>query len=112
MAEAKQAGLVRERSAWQTHPARMLWARASKYVLDDNAPEITLGLHTPDEIAEIEGAERDSGSPYLKNAPYDQVDEVPVDEEEIEFPPPSSSEGLRVPAGIPTEPANAENPSR
>lgn len=99
MAEAKQAGLVRERSAWQTHPARMLWARASKYVLDDNAPEITLGLHTSDEVAEIE------------DEPYD-VPPIDEDEEEIEFPPPSSSEGLRVPAGISTEPASVENPSR
>lgn len=52
--DATKAGLVRDRSAWQTHPARMLWARASKFVLDDYAPEITLGLGTVDEAAEIE----------------------------------------------------------
>lgn len=101
MADAKQAGLVRERSAWQTHPARMLWARASKFVIDDYAPEVSLGIVTADEMAEIE------------NEPYDEdVYVAPIDEEEIEFPPQSSSEGLKVPAGIPTKPANAENPSR
>lgn len=52
--DAKRAGLVREGSAWNTHPARMLWARASKYVLDDYVPHITLGLSTVDEPAEIE----------------------------------------------------------
>src|SRR5262249_50596029 len=53
MQDAKRANLARERSAWTTPPARMLWARASKYVLDDYAPEVTLGLGTDDELAEI-----------------------------------------------------------
>jgi hypothetical protein len=51
--DAKRAGLIRDRGAWKTHPARMLWARASKYVLDDYAPEVTLGIYTDDERAEI-----------------------------------------------------------
>jgi hypothetical protein len=97
MADAKNAGLVRDRSAWQTHPARMLWARASKFVLDDYAPEVSLGIVTDDEMAEIE------------DEPYDVQ---PLGEEEdIEFPPPSSSVGLKVPAGIQTEPASAGNPT-
>lgn len=54
ISDAKRAGLIRDRSAWQTHPARMLWARASKYVLDDYAPEVTLGLATDDELVEIQ----------------------------------------------------------
>jgi hypothetical protein len=51
--DAKRAGLIKDRSAWNSHPARMLWARASKYVLDDYAPAITLGIYTDDERAEI-----------------------------------------------------------
>jgi hypothetical protein len=53
--DAKTAGLIRERSAWITHPARMLWARAAKFALDDYAPEVTLGIYTEDEAAEIDG---------------------------------------------------------
>jgi len=53
MADAKRAGLVRDRSAWVTHPGRMLWARAAKFAIDDYAPEVSLGLMTDDERAEI-----------------------------------------------------------
>lgn len=53
LADAKRAGLVRDRSAWVTHPARMLWARAAKFAIDDYAPEVSLGLATDDEQAEI-----------------------------------------------------------
>jgi hypothetical protein len=105
MADAKQAGLVRERSAWQTHPARMLWARASKFVIDDYAPEVSLGIVTPDEMAEIE------------NEPYDDEIEVSLDQvEEFEAAHPTPEDegerspgGLRVPAFASTEPASAEN---
>jgi hypothetical protein len=58
MEDAKRAGLVRAQSAWQSHPARMLWARASKFVLDDFAPEVTLGLGSEDEIPEVTGETR------------------------------------------------------
>src|SRR5262245_7325832 len=53
--DAKKAGLIRGGSAWETHPARMLWARASKYALDDYAPEVTLGIWTAEEGDEIAG---------------------------------------------------------
>jgi hypothetical protein len=53
-ADAQRAGLVRgERSAWSTHPARMLWARASKNVIIDFAPEVALGIELDDELHEL-----------------------------------------------------------
>jgi hypothetical protein len=107
MADARQAGLVRERSAWMTHPARMLWARSSKFVLDDYAPEITLGLHTPDEVAEIENHPYELDEDEVYVSPIDELEEY----EAAHPTQPSSSGGLRVPAGISTEPADAENPT-
>lgn len=54
--DATRAKLVKSGSAWETHPARMLWQRASKFVLDDYAPEVTLGIVSDDETAEIADA--------------------------------------------------------
>jgi hypothetical protein len=51
--QAKKAGLVKPNSAWENYPERMLWQRASKFVLDDYAPEVTLGIWSDDEAAEI-----------------------------------------------------------
>ncbi len=51
--DARRAGLIRAGSAWQTYPARMLWARASAHVLTDYAPEIVLGMQTEDEAREV-----------------------------------------------------------
>lgn len=53
--DAKTAGLIRDGSAWKTHPARMLWARASKNVIVDYAPAVALGLALDDEAAEYRG---------------------------------------------------------
>lgn len=53
--EAKKAGLIRSGSAWTTHPARMLWARASKNVIVDFAPAVALGLALDDEALEYLG---------------------------------------------------------
>ena len=55
--DARKAGLIRDKSAWQSHPGRMLWARASKNVIVDFAPEIALGISLDDEAYEITGAE-------------------------------------------------------
>jgi hypothetical protein len=52
--DAQRAKLVKADSAWQTHPARMLWARACKFVLDDYAPEVTLGLGEESELDELQ----------------------------------------------------------
>lgn len=51
--DAKRAGLVRQNSPWQSHPGRMLWARASKNVIVDFAPEVALGISLDDEIQEV-----------------------------------------------------------
>jgi len=50
--DAKTAGLIRGGSAWSSHPARMLWARASKNVIVDFAPAVALGVALDDELVE------------------------------------------------------------
>jgi len=52
--DAKNAGLA-NRGAWKTHPARMLWARASKNVIVDFAPGVALGIALDDEVQEYTG---------------------------------------------------------
>jgi hypothetical protein len=109
--DAKRAGLVRERSAWQTHPARMLWARASKFVIDDNAPEVSLGIVTEDEMAEIQGQPADE----IYVSPIDQTEEYEAEHEPLEAeddPPPMSPGGLRLPAGTPAANATAAGQNR
>lgn len=51
--DARRAGLIRDKSGWQKYPARMLWARASSWVVKDHAPHVALGIVTEDEAAEI-----------------------------------------------------------
>ena len=51
--DAQRAGLIRDRSGWVKSPRRMLWARASKYVIDDFAPGVSLGLYVEEEADEI-----------------------------------------------------------
>jgi hypothetical protein len=53
--QAKKAGLVKPNSAWDSYPERMLWHRAAKFVLDDYAPQVTLGIWSDDEATEITG---------------------------------------------------------
>lgn len=54
--QAKKAGIVRDKSAWTTHPARMLWARASSNVVRDYVPEVGLGVGVIEEAGDwIEG---------------------------------------------------------
>ncbi len=50
LTQAKKAGL--SGTNWQNNPDRMLWARASKRVLDDFAPWVTTGVMSVEEIAE------------------------------------------------------------
>jgi len=57
LADAERAELIRPRSAWVTHPKRMLWARAAAFALRDAIPEVVLGFQTSDEQAEIYGRE-------------------------------------------------------
>jgi len=66
--EATTAGLVRDRSAWKTHPARMLWARASTLAIRDFAPGVSLGMYGADEIPEV------TNTPPV---PYDEDPSIP-----------------------------------
>jgi hypothetical protein len=99
--DAKRAGLIRDRGAWKTHPARMLWARASKYVLDDYAPEVTLGIYTDDERAEIIGQPAPVPQPWPNPAdePAEDADWTPADGE----PGPDFGDMTRRAAGTPKE---------
>jgi hypothetical protein len=51
--DARRAGLIRAGGGYVKSPGRMLWARASKRVVDDFAPEVSLGITTPEEDEEI-----------------------------------------------------------
>lgn len=86
--EATAAGLVREGSAWKTHPARMLWARASKYALDDYAPEVTLGIWTDEERAEIDGVAVELPDDYADFGPAATAET----QDDIEWPAPDPFE--------------------
>ena len=71
---AKTAGLA-GKDNWQKYPDRMLWARASKYALQDGAPEVTLGLVTEDEAEEL------GGPPAPPPPPAPEPEEVPEAED-------------------------------
>jgi hypothetical protein len=71
LAQAKQAGIVRDKSPWHTYPARMLWAKAARFVIQDHAPEVLLGIGFEEELGEI------------YDLPDSDVSEEPDLEEEI-----------------------------
>lgn len=54
MEMAKRRGLSGKN--WTTMPERMLWARASKIVLDDCAPWVTVGVLLDDEAEQLDAA--------------------------------------------------------
>jgi hypothetical protein len=83
IANARTAGLIREKSAWKTHPARMLWARASKYVIDDYAPHVTLGLYNDDERVEVLGRERNGDVVAAIVQELDAQEVVPFTEDHV-----------------------------
>ena len=51
--DAKRAGIVRDKTPWQTYPDRMLWAKAARFVIADHAPEVLLGIGIAEEIGEV-----------------------------------------------------------
>ena len=83
--DAQRAGLIRDKSPWKTHPARMLWARASKYVVTDYAPQVALGLALDDEI--IEYGNVDNG--VVVHTTYYEPNETPTE--------------FQIPAGVQAE---------
>ena len=78
--QAKKAGLVRSGGPWTTHPARMLWARASKNAIVDFAPEVALGIALDDELQEIEPAAAPL-PPEIVDDELEHVDPMEPDEE-------------------------------
>jgi hypothetical protein len=82
--DAQRAGLIRDRSPWKTHPARMLWARASKNVIVDFAPEVALGIALDDELQELPATNGD--------LPWVEAETVP------DYRPPPEQEPLPVDA--------------
>lgn len=50
--QAKKAGLRGDN--WEKHTDRMLWARASKRVLDDFAPHVTVGVMSYEDAVEAD----------------------------------------------------------
>ena len=69
--QARQAGIVRDKTPWQTYPDRMLWAKAARFVIADHAPEVLLGLGIAEEIGEI-----------IEGEAYELPDEEPTPERE------------------------------
>jgi len=80
---AKTAGLG-GRGAWKTHPARMLWARASKNVIVDFAPGVALGIALDDEAQEFTGQTVPDDVPWPEDAD--------IEEAEYEFKPPAKAQ--------------------
>ena len=97
--EARAQGLIRDRSSWKTAPQRMLWARASKRVVDDFAPAVSLGILTPEETDEIQAQQT------WQPAPEPEPDQEPeaVEAEVVEDEPAE-------PVEPPSEPVPAQEP--
>jgi 5'-3' exonuclease len=55
--QAKQAGLVKDKSAWMKDPESMCIARASSRLARIVAPDVVGGLYTPDELREARDTE-------------------------------------------------------
>jgi len=71
--QARRAGLVKDRSAWQTFPERMLFARAAGFLLNTYAPGLMLGMETADELEA-------PATPWAVNLPsYPDDDRLPDD---------------------------------
>lgn len=46
----RKGQLLVEKDNWRNYTARMLWWRASGYLVDDVFPEVAFGLYSPDEL--------------------------------------------------------------
>jgi hypothetical protein len=67
--DAERAGLVRDRSGWKTYPARMLWARAAGWAINDAIPHVALGLPMTEEADWIEAPAEEVSEAIERGAP-------------------------------------------
>ena len=88
--DAKQAGLA-GKTNWRMYPQRMLWARASGYVVRDYAPGVALGFVTREEMGdETDVATLPDDEPEIdwveeeESAEFETIPPGPLDEEETQ----------------------------
>jgi hypothetical protein len=89
VARAERAGLA-GRGAWKQYPRQMLTARATLEVVRVGAPEVLVGLHGVEELADTldapAGPQLD-GEPLFPPRPADDPAGEPVDAEVVDDPP-------------------------
>jgi hypothetical protein len=73
--DAKRAGLVKSRGAWETRPRRMLFARAATEVCDFLFADITNGLPTTELLADGGGEDEFGG--YAESPGQEPVQQPP-----------------------------------
>ena len=74
---------TRKGSKWTTIPEQMLMYRAAAFWARVYAPELSLGMHTTEEIIDMGSAPQSAGAAEMNEAlevAVETVDEVPVDE--------------------------------
>lgn len=79
LADAKKAGL--SGNNWAKHADRMLWARASKRVLDDYAPWVTVGVLSEEQAEEITGQPMPEPDEVLVGEVVDDTQQIPFGED-------------------------------
>ena len=92
MAQAKAAGLVRDKSGWKKYPASMLRARVVTETLRAIAPEIAQGTFTPEEIDDDDT--QTAPAPPLRNVTEPDPDPAPAPKPTVERATPSQVERL------------------
>jgi hypothetical protein len=83
--DAKRAGVVKQKSAWEKDPGSMLRARLISKAVRILAPEIVAGVYSPEEMdATIETeATPTNGKPRGKKTPSCVEEKAPVEDAEI-----------------------------
>ena len=90
--EAKQAGLIKEESAWEKYPKDLLFCRAVTRGLRRICPEAVLGLYSPEELSSLKEEVKVVSTPESKVEPSTE-DEVITGQEVAE---PSGGDKLLV----------------
>lgn len=68
VADARRAGIVKERGNWEKWPGRMCLARAKSFLARQVYPDLLMGLYDPDELREV--------APYEAPAVRQTVEEI------------------------------------